>query len=34
MNSLPAAGSHVRVPWGFYTVEGEVVDTCDSGFGK
>jgi hypothetical protein len=24
----------VRVPWGLATVEGEVVDAYDSGFGK
>jgi hypothetical protein len=30
---LPAVGSHVRVPWGLGTAEGEVVNAYDSGFG-
>ena len=34
MSRLPAIGSRVRVPWGRGTVEGEVVDAYDSGFGK
>jgi hypothetical protein len=34
MSTLPAVGSHVRVQWGFDTVEGDVVDAYDSGFGK
>ena len=34
MSTLPAIGSRVRVPWGLTTVEGEVVDAYDSGFGK
>lgn len=34
MSTLPAVGSHVRVQWSFDTVEGEVVDAYDSGFGK
>ena len=34
MSALPAIGSHVRVPWGLDTVEGEVVDAYDSGFGQ
>jgi hypothetical protein len=34
VSTLPAIGSRVRVPWGLGTVEGEVVDAYDSGFGK
>lgn len=34
MSTLPAIGSRVRVPWGPGTVEGEVVDAYDSGFGR
>ena len=34
MSTLPAIGSHVRVPWGLGTAEGTVVDAYDSGFGK
>jgi primosomal protein N' len=33
VSSLPAIGSRVRVPWGRGNVEGEVVETYDSGFG-
>jgi hypothetical protein len=31
--TLPTIGSRVRVPWGRGTVEGEVVEAYDSGFG-
>ena len=34
MSTLPPVGSHVRVRWGLYTVDGEVIDAYDSGFGK
>ncbi|MGH3245528.1 MAG: hypothetical protein ACRDOI_04835 [Trebonia sp.] len=34
MSTMPAIGSRVRVPWGRETVEGEVVEAYDSGFGK
>jgi hypothetical protein len=33
MNTLPAIGTHVRVPWGAGCAEGDVVDAYDSGFG-
>lgn len=33
MSQLPALGTLVRIPWGFTTVEGEVVDAYDSGLG-
>jgi hypothetical protein len=34
VSTLPPIGSRVRVPWGPGTVEGEVIDTYDSGFGR
>ena len=33
MSKLPAIGSRVRVPFGLDTVEAEVIDAYDSGFG-
>lgn len=33
MNTLPPIGSRVRVQFGRMTVEGEVVNAYDSGFG-
>ncbi len=33
MSTLPAIGTHVRVPWGAGSAEGDVVDAYDSGFG-
>jgi hypothetical protein len=33
VSTLPAIGSRVRVPWGLGTVEGEVIDAYDSGYG-
>lgn len=33
MSALPAIGSRVRVPWGVGTIEGEVINAYDSGFG-
>jgi hypothetical protein len=33
VSTLPAIGSRVRVPWGRGTVEGEVINAYDSGFG-
>ena len=34
MSTLPEIGSHVRVPWGLGTAEGEVVDAYESGIGR
>jgi len=33
VSTLPAIGSRVRVPFGLGTVEGEVIDAYDSGYG-
>jgi hypothetical protein len=33
VSKLPAIGSRVRVPFGLGTVEGEVIDAYDSGYG-
>lgn len=33
MSTLPGVGTHVRVPWGLGTAEGEVVDAYESGIG-
>jgi hypothetical protein len=33
VSTLPKIGARVRVPWGLTTVEGEVVNAYDSGFG-
>ena len=33
MEGLPAIGARVRVRMGAHTVEGEVIDAYDSGFG-
>jgi hypothetical protein len=34
VSTLPLIGSRVRVPWGLGTVQGEVIDAYDCGFGK
>ncbi len=33
MTALPRLGAHVRIPWGFDEVDGEVVDAYDTGLG-
>lgn len=34
MSTLPEIGSHVRVPWGLGTAQGEIVDAYESGVGN
>jgi hypothetical protein len=33
VSNLPAPGTHVSVPWGVSTAEGEVVESYQSGIG-